>query len=546
VSQPSAAPFLVDSADVTGLRAALFRLAQVRYSESAVTERLGLPDLAELRWRSTPIYRAQHLSAGDPLALAIDLFLLQGSLSSQELGCLFPAFERDALIRTGVLTIDDAGVARSGASLFPVGDRLIFSDHAWPELPHPGYATVSSDQVMAIGLDSRLLARCTSRRVFRSALDLCTGSGIHALLASAHAGQVLAVDINPRAARCARFNAQACGADNLEVAVGDLFASVRGKSFDLITANPPFVPSPLDTLRFRDGGRSGEDIQKRLIAGLPHHLAPGGIAQIVTELGERDHDERSGGEHSDDHNHDSLVQRLRRWLDGAPMDIHILRLREHPAMNYAIGHAKGDDYQTFLNSTAAWAGNLRAQGYARMVTVVISFQWSDPSCGTPWHRVEQSPTPRRAAGAEIDSAFLAERLCRRLDQQQLLTHSRLRRAGPIALLEASVLGTNLQTRTNATLLGRALTIEHRLDPLEREILRRMDRGEGAEPIPVSNLVQLFHGLDIDESNVVAATRSLLRRQLVHADGPCIEPGYTKDASELCPVEMGALCPASVR
>ena len=140
---------------------------------------------------------------------------------------------------------------------------------------------------MGIGRDSRLLARCTTPRTFRSALDLCTGSGIQALLASAHAQQVLAVDISPRAARCARFNAQASGATNVDVVVGDLFNAARGESFDLITANPPFVPSPLDTLRFRDGGRSGEDVQKRIVAGLPHHLAPGGMAQIVTELGER-------------------------------------------------------------------------------------------------------------------------------------------------------------------------------------------------------------------------------------------------------------------
>jgi hypothetical protein len=120
---------------------------------------------------------------------------------------LFAASERDLFVRAGLLAIDDTGLARARASLFPVGDRLIFSDHAWPELPHPGYATVPHDQVMFVGLDSRHLARCTTRRPFRAALDLCTGSGIHALLASTHAKQVLAVDINPRAARCTRFNA---------------------------------------------------------------------------------------------------------------------------------------------------------------------------------------------------------------------------------------------------------------------------------------------------------------------------------------------------
>jgi methylase of polypeptide subunit release factors len=142
---------------------------------------------------------------------------------------------------------------------------------------------VPYDHVMAVGVDSRHLARCTTRRPFRAALDLCTGSGVHALLASTHAEQMFAVDINPRAARCARFNARASGASNVEIMAGDLFEAVRGQPFDLITANPPFVPSPVDTLGFRDGGRSGEDIQKRIVAGLPHYLAPGGMAQLVTE-----------------------------------------------------------------------------------------------------------------------------------------------------------------------------------------------------------------------------------------------------------------------
>lgn len=363
---------------------------------------------------------------------------------------------------------------------------------------------------MGVGRDSHILARCTTRRRFRSALDLCTGSGIHALLASSHAKRVLAVDISPRAARCTRFNAQASGASNLEVVAGDLFEAVHGQRFDLITANPPFVPSPLDTLRFRDGGRSGEDIQKRIVAGLPHHLAPGGMAQVVTELGEREDE--------------PLVHRVREWLDGAPMDIHILRWGEHSPVKYAIGHAKGDDYQAFLDSTHEWASNLRAQGYIRVVSLVISFQWSDATCGPPWERIDETPPPRRAAGAEIDAAFLAERLTRRCDWQQTLGHSWLRRAGPVALLDARVLGSDILARAQATLLGQALAIEHQLDPLEREILNRM---EGRIPAP--DLIRIFRDLDVDEPTVIAATRSLLRRRLVRIVGQFGEPAASRRA-----------------
>jgi methylase of polypeptide subunit release factors len=495
------ATYTVYHADVPELRDAVSKLAAVGYTESFVRERLGLEDLADLHWRSVPIYRSERLAGRDPLDLAIDLLLLQGALPTDELDRLFTRSESDVLIRAGLLAIDEKGLSRARASLFPVGRRLIFSDHAWPELPHPGHATAPYDQVMSVGVDSRHLARCAARRPFRAALDLCTGSGIHGLLASAHTDQVLAVDINPRAARCTRFNAQASGTTNLEVVVGDLFEAVRGERFDLITANPPFVPSPQDTLRFRDGGRSGEDIQKRIVAGLPHHLAPDGIAQVVTELGERDDE--------------PLVHRLREWLNGAPMDIHILRLGEYTVMKYAIGHAKGDDYQAFLDSIHEWASNLRAHGYIRVVSLVISFQWSDATIGPPWERVDESPPPHRAAGAEIDAAFLAERLTRQLDWQQVLKRSWLRRAGPIALLDARVLGSDIPAKAKATLLGQALRVEHQIDPVEREILDRMD-GEGRIAVP--DLIKILQDLDVDEPTVMAATRALLRRQLVRIDG----------------------------
>jgi methylase of polypeptide subunit release factors len=478
------ASFLVDSADAATLRDVVSKLAARGYSESSIGDRLGLDDIADLKWRSVPVHRLENLTNRDALVLAIDLFLLQGALQGHEVDQLFSDSEREALIRSGLLTIDEQGVARSRASLYPVGHRLIFSDHAWPELPHPGAVNVPYDQVMGIGRDSRDLARCTIRRPFRTALDLCTGSGIHALLAAAHTERVLAVDINQRAVNCTRFNADVSGSTNLEAALGDLFEPARGERFDLITANPPFVPSPLSTLGFRDGGNSGEDIQKRIIAGLPHYLSPGGIAQVVTEIGER------GDE--------SLVHRLREWLGGAPMDIHILRLSEHSVARYAIGHAQGEAYQEFLDSIHEWASNLRAQGYTRVVSLVITFQWSDATFGRPWERMDEAPPPQREAGPEIDAIFLAERLTRHLDFETEIKGSWLRRNGQIGLLDAQMLGSDVPSRAKATLLGQALKIEHQLDPVEREILCRME-----EPIAVREL-----------TGALGAVRSLLRRRLV--------------------------------
>jgi Methyltransferase small domain len=487
------ASFVVDDADVPALRQAVSNIARLGYSEKAARERLALDDLTELNWRALPVYREERLAGRDPLALAIELFLLQGALPPDELDRLLDHSDRDFLIRSGLLDIDEQGRARAQASLFPVGHRLIFSDHAWPELSHPGHTPVPYDQVMFVGADSRHLARCTSRRAVRSTLDLCTGSGVQALLAAAHSHRVLAVDINRRAANCTRFNAQALGISNLEVAAGDLFEPAGVERFDLITANPPFVPSPVDTLGFRDGGRSGEDIQKRIIAGLPRHLAPGGMAHVVTELGEREYE--------------PLQNRVREWLDGAPMDMHVLRLRNHSAANYAIGHAKGENYDAFLSSVDAWAANLRAQGFVRVVSLLVSFQWSDPACGPPWESILEAQPPKRTAGAEIEAAFVAGRLTRKPDLDKMLNRSWLRLAGPIALVDAQVLGSNgIPEHSKATRLGQALTVEHQLGPLEREVLRRI---EGRIAVP-----ELFA---IGEESVTAAVSSLLRKQLVTLD-----------------------------
>ena len=387
-------------------------------------------------------------------------------------------------------------MARARASLFPVGDRLVFSDHAWPLLPHPGCVTVSDDQVMSVGTDSRWLARATVRRSVGAALDLCTGSGIHALLAAAHSKRVVAVDINPRAAQCTRFNSLASGTSNIEVLVGDLYDPVGSERFDLITANPPFVPSPRDSLKFRDGGRSGEDVQRRIIAGLPHHLAPGGMAHIVTEFGER-------GE-------EPLANRLREWLGGAPMDIYILRLRVHSAANYAMGHADGvGSSENFLNSVHDWIENLSTQGYTRMVSVLLTFQWSDSAVGSPWTRSDSPQTLHSAAGTEVAAAFAAERLVRQPNFLDLLGRSRVRWAGPIALQETKVLGYEVPSTVQAELLGRSLSIQHRLDTTERAILALIGK-----PMPFSELVGLAQGLNLDREVVVSAIGSLIRRGLV--------------------------------
>src|SRR5262249_58414511 len=102
------------------------------------------------------------------------------------------------------------------------------------------------------------LAHLAVRPGCRRALDLGTGCGFLAFLASSHSDHVDATDVNPRAVNLARFGALLNGVANLTCVQGDLFSPVEGRQFDLITMNPPFVISPSSGRMWRDSGMRGD------------------------------------------------------------------------------------------------------------------------------------------------------------------------------------------------------------------------------------------------------------------------------------------------
>ena len=143
---------------------------------------------------------------------------------------------------------------------------------------------------------TELVARRALERVPRHglAVDLCTGCGaVAAVLAAGRPGaRVVATDIDERAVACARAN-------GVDAHAGDLFDALppdvrRPGSVDLVVAVVPYVPTPAlpllarDTLAFEsaaayDGGPDGTDLLRRVVAGAPAVLRPGGA--LVLELG---------------------------------------------------------------------------------------------------------------------------------------------------------------------------------------------------------------------------------------------------------------------
>jgi ribosomal protein L3 glutamine methyltransferase len=129
-----------------------------------------------------------------------------------------------------------------------------------------------------------------------SVLDLCTGSGCLAILASQRFpdARIDAVDLSNDALDVAARNvADYALADRISLHQGDLFKPLANKKYDLIISNPPYVDAegmaalPREC-RFEpklafDGGVDGLDIVRRILGEAGQHLTLQG--GLLCEIG---------------------------------------------------------------------------------------------------------------------------------------------------------------------------------------------------------------------------------------------------------------------
>jgi release factor glutamine methyltransferase len=131
--------------------------------------------------------------------------------------------------------------------------------------------------------DSFLFAENIEVKEGERVLDMGTGCGLLAILAAEKADEVVAVDVNPYAVRCAKKNAKLSGASGKIAFVrGNLFDALHEKTrFDLILFNAPYLPkdeSELDSWLTRSwsGGTFGRETIDRFIAQSAAHLERNG------------------------------------------------------------------------------------------------------------------------------------------------------------------------------------------------------------------------------------------------------------------------------
>ncbi|WP_042369839.1 HemK2/MTQ2 family protein methyltransferase [Streptacidiphilus neutrinimicus] len=144
----------------------------------------------------------------------------------------------------------------------------------------PGVYRAQADTEMLIGaLDDEPLAPGAA------VLDVGTGSGAVAVAAGRRGARVTAVDVSWSALGAALLNGALHGR-RIRPRHGDLLSAVRGRRFDVVAANPPYVPCPGDSAprgaaRAWDAGRDGRLLLDRICAQAPAALKPGGVLLLV-------------------------------------------------------------------------------------------------------------------------------------------------------------------------------------------------------------------------------------------------------------------------
>jgi release factor glutamine methyltransferase len=151
--------------------------------------------------------------------------------------------------------------------------RVLFSKHAFDVF----------EEVYEPAEDSLLFADNLKANEGDVVLDMGTGCGILGIIAAEKAAQVIAIDINPHAVRCARENAILNHVDDTMFCIqGDLFAAIKNHAkFDLILFNAPYLPSEdVDESSWLEsawsGGPSGRRVIDRFVHDAPKYLKPRG------------------------------------------------------------------------------------------------------------------------------------------------------------------------------------------------------------------------------------------------------------------------------
>ena len=245
------------------LVAELFGPESIRALRMTSAEEVALSDAVAER---SP--HARHLVA---------LCLLEESVRKSDLVPCLPAAALGDLVDLGLLVEDGSRLRMDAFRIVPFGGLLLIASPL-VLAAEPDGAPGRRIPTAYLGQDSAELCRVLQgwrpARPDARVLDLCTGTGVAALTVAARRGVcVLGTDVEPQALAVAQANAALNGLeDRASFAASDLYQALGEARFDLILANPPYIPCPPD-LGYPRWGWGGPD-GLALVRPIPSGSAP--------------------------------------------------------------------------------------------------------------------------------------------------------------------------------------------------------------------------------------------------------------------------------
>jgi methylase of polypeptide subunit release factors len=402
---------LEQAIDVNAARIVGESLKTAGYTEAAITDALG-DDAYSARSKDMPVLLRRIPQTR--LGTVIRAFFLIQPVGIGDL--------TRALGERGVASLEPAGVADIDGDevtmrmrILPVADLFIASDD---DPRHEG--EFAPDFVAAYTAATRLCDALTPRPDVERALDVGTGSGVHALLAARHAKQVIATDVNLRALAFTELNAALNGIRNVEVREGSLFEPVEGETFDLITCNAPYVVSPETRWAYRDGGFAADEVSERVVKTAASHLNDGGYAALlVSWLG---HDEAKPD------------ARPLAWVEETDCDAWILPIWGGDPLNHAAtwnDHLAGetDQYEAALEDWTSYLDDLGVTWVSE--GGVLLHKRVDAEHSTRVDQVDEDDLEN--AGDQILRAFESRAILGEYESEDLLLDANIAVAGPLRL-----------------------------------------------------------------------------------------------------------------
>jgi methylase of polypeptide subunit release factors len=325
-----------------------------------------LRDLPSRRAGNLP-YLLEGTREPSALNLLLRCFFLGAACDNGALASVIPEPVLASLVASGMLAAE-GDLLLPSVMMTPCDDDLFAADMA---------ARVESPQVSDMVLwpnpSTRLLQLFTTRTWSESTLDLGAGCGILAILAAPHSRQVVATDLNPRAAEFTAFNAALNEIDNVECLTGDTFAPVAGRRFDLIMANPPFFVTPSQGQMYCENDMELDGYCRRVVREAAEHLNDGGRLQMLCEwVGVKGQ---------------PWQERVAAWFEDIGCDAWVMRSYVRDAAGYARERIKEENAAQRARKFDEWMEYYRLLGVEEIYGGLVAMRKrSAPN----WLRIEET------------------------------------------------------------------------------------------------------------------------------------------------------------